>query len=226
MRLSVITPTCDRPAGIALAERWMSRQTMQPFEWIVADGGQTPAPLTAGQIHLHEPAPPGPLNLAGNLVRGLKAATGDAVVIWEDDDYYRPEHLAACASGLARMDVHGCPRLSYYNVHHRLWRKMMNRGAALCQTALNRKLIPELIAAAERSATVGDYAIDGRFWLKRMVYSVGPQTVIGIKGLPGTGGLGVGHRPMSRRLSWHSDPRMEMLRKWIGADADAYADLA
>lgn len=91
MRLSIITPTCDRPAGIALCERYMARQTLQPHEWIVADGGSTPAALTMGQVHLHHPGERGAANLAGNILRALDAVTGDAVVVWEDDDWYAPD---------------------------------------------------------------------------------------------------------------------------------------
>src|SRR5690606_25010357 len=48
MRISIITPTADRPRGIELCERYMARQTVQPHEWVVADGGHIPAKLTMG----------------------------------------------------------------------------------------------------------------------------------------------------------------------------------
>src|SRR5687768_6841694 len=50
--ITVITPTADRPAAWPLAERWMARQTVQPDQWIVADDGIAPAPLTMGQQHI------------------------------------------------------------------------------------------------------------------------------------------------------------------------------
>lgn len=224
MRISVITPTADRPRGIELCERWMARQTVQPDEWIVADGGQNPAPLTMGQVHLHEPGPPGAANLAGNLLRALDAVTGDMVVIVEDDDYYRPTHIEECARGLQAHPVYGCRYLLYVNVQHRCWIQMGNRGAALCQTAFRRSEIPAMRRAAKRAIETGTFCIDGIFWQGREALARGPQTVIGIKGLPGTPGLGIGHRPKvnSARRPWQPDPNLDQLRRLIGADAEAY----
>lgn len=223
MRISVITPTADRPRGIELCERYMARQTVQPDEWIVADGGQIPAKLTMGQVHLHKPSPPGAANLAGNILRALDAVTGDIVVIVEDDDHYAPNHIAACVAGLKRWPAYGCARLLYYNVEHRCWVQMANRGSALCQTAFRRELIPEMQRAAREAMEAGSYGIDGRFWASRRHMAIGPQTVIGIKGLPGTPGLGVGHRPSSKPgRQWRPDPEMKILRQMIGADAENY----
>ena len=93
MKISVITPTCDRAVAIALAERFMAWQTLLPDEWIIVDGGQTPASCTMGQIHLHEARPPGAANFAHNLLNGLARARGDLIVFWEDDDWYSRGHL-------------------------------------------------------------------------------------------------------------------------------------
>lgn len=227
MRISVITPTADRPRGIELCERYMARQTVQPHEWIVSDGGRTPATLTAGQVHLWEPSAPGAANLAGNLLRALDRATGDIVVVVEDDDHYLPTHIAECVKGLAKQPAYGCPTLKYYNVAHRMYVQMRNKGSALCQTAFRRELIPEMQNAARSAIAANDFRIDGRFWSPRIGLANGPQTVVGIKGLPGTAGLGIGHRPKSGRgKMWRNDPDMNVLRDWIGGDADNYADLA
>lgn len=223
MRISVITPTADRPHGIELCERWMARQTVQSDEWIVADGGQTPAKLTMGQIHLHQPSPPGAANLAGNILRALDACTGDAILVVEDDDYYRPQHIASCVIGLKRHPAYGCPRLLYFNVAHRCWVQMANRGSALCQTAFRRELIPEMQRAAREAMAAGDFGIDGRFWAPRRSMAAGSQTVIGIKGLAGTPGLGIGHRPKSGPgKRWRPDPGLKFLRQQIGADVECY----
>lgn len=223
MRISIITPTADRPRGIELCERYMARQTVKPHEWIVADGGQVPAKLTMGQVHLHQPSPPGAANLAGNILRALDAVTGDVVVIVEDDDYYRPDHLSACAAGLKRWPAYGCARLLYFNVEHRCWVQMANRGSALCQTAFRVELIPDMRKAALEAIAADKFNIDGRFWANRMHMATGAQTVIGIKGLPGTPGLGIGHRPKSHPgRRWRPDPQLKFLRQVIGADAENY----
>lgn len=223
MRVSVITPTADRPRGIELCERWMARQTLQPEQWIVADGGKLPAALTMGQTHLHKASPTGAANLAGNILRALDAVTGDVVVVVEDDDYYLPTHIEECVRGLQRQPAYGCASLVYFNVSKRCHIQMPNRGSALCQTAFRAELIPELRRSAQEAMAAGDFGIDGRFWASRTHMASGPQTVIGIKGLTGTPGLGIGHRPKSKpNRRWRPDPNLEHLRQLIGADVECY----
>lgn len=221
MKISVVTPTCDRPLGVKLCELYIARQTLQPHEWIVSDSGVTPAGLTQGQIHLHQPAPPGARNLACNIMRALDRVTGDIVVIAEDDDWIAEDHIERCVEGLRKRAAYGCPALNYFNVAHRCWVAMKNRGSALCQTAFRRELIPEMRAAAQAAHSAGDFSIDGRFWAHRQREAKGAMTVIGIKGLPGTPGLGIGHRPKHSR-GWRPDPLFRQLERWIGKDVENY----
>src|SRR5690606_9776707 len=98
-----------------------------------------------------------------------------------------------------------------------------NRGSALCQTAFTRRLLPDMRSAAQAAHAANDFGIDGRFWYSRTALATGPQTVIGIKGLPGTAGLGIGHRPrMNTPRGWQADPQFVKLREWIGADVENY----
>lgn len=191
----------------------MARQTVKPDRWIVADGGETPAPLTMGQERRWSPSPPGPANFAGNVLRALEGVTG-AVVVFEDDDYYAPDHIEQCLKGLEKGD-HGCEWLRYWNVQFKAWKEVRNKGSSLAQTATRD--IARLRAAAEAALAAGDYTIDGRFWDGRK--AVGQKTVVGVKGLPGVVGLGMGHRP---GRGWRHDPAGRKLREWIGADAGAY----
>lgn len=224
--ITLITPTCDRPTGIALCERYMARQTVQPDQWIVADGGQAPAQLTMGQEHIRNPAPSGAGNLAGNILAGLEAARGNVIIIIEDDDWYAPDHIERCLDGLAEASIYGCPWLHYYHVGVRRWIKLRNSGAALCQTAFRASEAPRLASAATAAMHAGDYRIDGRFWDGRQNAATGAQTVVGIKGLPGQSGLGVGHRPFAAGRPWADDADGVILRQWLGADADPYLRLA
>lgn len=209
--LTVITPTCDRPMGIALLERWMERQTVQPNRWIVSDGGRNKAALTMGQEHIHLPSEPGARNFTGNLLRALDLVDGGAVVVMEDDDWYAPEHIERCAEGLEEAMSYGCSTLKYFNLPMRSWQVIANPGASLAQTATRD--IEELRRAAHVAFLAGDYKVDKRFW---RFAPDGAQTVIGIKGLPGTKGLGLGHKPGN----WNYGP--DKLREWIGEDANAY----
>lgn len=225
MIISVVTPTCDRPAAFALAERFMARQTVAPAEWIVADGGTVPARCSMGQIHLHAPAAPGATNFAGNLLRGLAAARGDAVIFIEDDDWLRADHVSRLATALeTRALVGSDDHQHYYNVAQRRWRTFNNYGASLCQTGMRRELFADFERMVRWCVARDSYGIDTWFWrsVPREQWGlVGAPTVVGIKGLPGRAGLGVGHRPDAR---WTDDPALAQLGEWIGADAAIYAD--
>lgn len=224
MRVSVVTPTADRPEALALAERWMARQTRPPDEWIIADGGRTPTPTTMGQIVTYATREPGTENFVENLRRGLLVATGGLVVLWEDDEWYGPRHLERLLA-LFRSEtlVVGDDLQRYYNVAARCWRTFEHTGASLCQTAFRRELIPLLRDTATEALARGSYGVDNAFWaavpqqrqVRRRI-----DTVVGIKGLPGQPGLGRGHRPDP---SWTADPALTTLRAWVGADAGVYA---
>lgn len=225
MKVSVVTPTADRPVAFRLAEQWMARQTRQPDEWIVADGGQTPVACTMGQTHAWVAAPAGPSNFLANVTRGLSLATGDVIVFWEDDDWYAPTHLAVLTRQLAEASVAGDDEQRYYNLGHRCWRTFENTGASLCQTGLRRSLLATLLRAIETCACRSSYGVDTTFWrsVPRTDWALArTRTVVGLKGLPGNPGLGIGHRPTGH---WTGDRRYRTLRAWLGADAAVYEAL-
>lgn len=222
--LSVITPTADRPAAWPLIETWMARQTVQPDQWIVVDDGAEPAPLTRGQMHIRrQRTADGGGSLALNLIEAVRHVETDLVVVVEDDDYYRQNHLETCTRRLADHDATGCTWLDYYNVELRAWRRIRNSCAALCNTAFRANRLPDLKAAAEDAMRHGIYHVDRLFWRR-----VGPaglheeETVIGVKGLPGRRGIGIGHK---RDGAWTPDPGGAKAREWLGADAARYAEV-
>jgi len=225
MRITVITPTCDRPVGLALAERFVARQTRPPDEWIVADGGTVRATCTQGQTHLHTPSAPGATNFCDNLLAGVAAARGDLIAFIEDDDWYAPTHLEQLERQLARPGTlaAGDDDQRYYNLAARAWRTYQNLGACLCQTMFRRELLGRFVEIVKERRRLNSYGVDTTFW--RAVLSerraLEPShTVVGIKGLPGRAGLGVGHRPDEK---WHADPELRQLRAWIGAhDLETY----
>lgn len=229
MTITVITTTCDRPIGIALAERMMQRQTYPISQWIVADGGETPAPCSMGQVHLHQPRPPGVENFIGNLLAGLHRATGDVIAFIEDDDWYAPTHLEQLVRQLhdePRAIAAGDDDQRYYNVATRQWRTWKNVGACLCQTMMRREWASRFEQVAQTCLARSSYGVDGNFWrgiplARRSI--VKAHTVVGIKGLPGRHGLGVGHRPDAK---WTDDPNWTQLRAWIGDDSAQYESLS
>src|SRR5688572_29926858 len=228
-RVTVITPTCNRPYGFALLERWMQRQTRQPDEWIVADGGSMPAVCSMGQTHKRAVTrPPGAANFAHNLILALGSVKkGGLVIIAEDDDWYAPDHIETLVEQLLQPGVliAGSDQQGYYNVPQRKWRVFKNRGASLCQTGLSSVLIPAFQAVIRTCLRTDSYGIDAALW-KRQSASVSSlirtSTVLGMKGMPGQAGLGIGHRPQA---GWTLDPHGQQLREWIGEDADVYEQL-
>lgn len=221
MKVTVITPTADRPAAWPLAERWMEQQTLHPDQWIVADDGLVAAPVTMGQTHIRrERKEAGGASLAMNMLAAIPHVTGDVVLIMEDDDYYRPNHIATCVERLREHRATGCTWLNYYNLQSMAWRRIKNSCAALCNTAFRAECLPMLEQAARDAMRQKVYHVDRLFW--QLVGDEGlheHETVIGIKGLPGMPGIGIGHRPDGL---WTHDPHGSVLRGWIGGDAGAY----
>lgn len=223
-KMVVITPTADRPQGIAHLSEYIQRQTLQPELWIIVDDGLTPCTTPKLPYCQHVTLKrkyEGAKSLAHNILTGLELARGATqIAICEDDDWYAPNHLATALLHLNNSPATGCRFLQYYHVPSRTYRKMTNRGAALCQTALNSDAIPTLKDAAEYALRTGDKGIDGYFW--NLMIQTGlhhQQTVIGLKGIGGREGIGIGHRPDKR---WIPDPFGVVLRDWIGDDTERY----
>lgn len=226
MKFTVITCTGDRPEAFALCEKYVSRQTLQPVQWIVLDDGKVPTTCTKGQEYYYVPEFQG----RGSLVKKLRHAIevvgirGDAVAFFEDDDWYAEDWLKQCSTHLQSCDIYGEGRALYYNVSGRWWFAHDNMAhASLCATSFRRGVIPALLDEARRSEVP---FIDVALWNKRVfsrrVDNPGQnRRTIGIKAMPGRLGYGSGHRESDP--SAQQDPGMQMLRKLIGADADAYA---
>lgn len=204
----------------------MARQTLQPDEWIVADGGETPVRCTLGQKLIWDPRPSGPLNLARNLVNALTVATGHFIIFMEDDDWYHQTHIEKMLDMVNRHPkawAFGDSQQRYYNLPHVMYRTFNNLGASLCQTAIACEAIPMLLETILWCAEVRSYGIDTTFWQKLPPHQWAierTQTVVGIKGLPGQPGLGIGHRPHG--INWRSDPFHRQLQEWIGLDIAVY----
>jgi hypothetical protein len=197
----------------------MARQTYAgPVRWVVVDDGQKPTtipemPGNWSVVHVR-PEPfwrPSQNTHARNLLAGLDHFDG-AVAFAEDDDYYASDWLDTVARELDRCDLVGERNTRYYNVATGKGREMRNTAhASLCATAARGKALDTLRAVLASHGT----RIDIELWRRHRGHLFDGHRVVGIKGLPGRGGIGVGHR------ATFGDP-MD-LRDWIGEDANAYS---
>ena len=232
MNLSLLTCTSDRPEAFALCEKYVARQTVQPFQWIVMDDGNTPIVPTLGQEYYFLPDLHGTVSMVGKVRYALASnlIKGDALVFWEDDDWYAPNYLEWLDHELKAHELVGEGRAVYYNVACRAWFTHGNRGhASLCSTAMRMSLMPTLVRVL---ATLSDQYIDSPLWRdtpeeKKKVFDPeveGKRLVVGIKGMPGRVGVGGGHG--QRDPHWTDDATLYKLRELIGGDAMSYAPFA
>ncbi|HGM6772870.1 TPA: glycosyltransferase family A protein [Stenotrophomonas maltophilia] len=224
--LTLLTATGARPAAWALCERWMARQDYAgPVRWIIVDDGPDPQPVTfrreGWQLVLVRPSPhwaPGQNTQARNLLKGLTAVgPEDRLVIIEDDDWYAPDWLTTIAAELERAELVGEHRARYYNVEQRRGRQLANTGhASLCSTAMRGSALRDFADACRSRPKFIDLELWRRPRARRLF---GGHRVVGIKGLPGRGGIGMGHDP---DFKGDADASGDLLRQWVGADAEVY----
>ncbi len=232
MNLSVVTCTGDRPEAFALCERWMARQTLQPIQWLILDDGTSPIfSRHPKQEHIYCPEFLGPESLVKKIHYAIEQnlIKGDAVVFFEDDDWYAPNYLEVMHARLHERDLVGEGKAIYYNVEGRWWAPHSNmKHASLCQTAVRRSLFPVLLDQCKRDTNA---FIDCRFWAdpravsKKVFDPEDKPLCVGIKSMPGRRGYGVGHtinRTGKHNRPTNPDPSLAKLFELIGRDAEIY----
>lgn len=224
--LTLLTATGGRQKAFTILERLMLRQTYTgPVRWVIVDDVAPYQNVTfqreGWELDISHPGPlwsPGQNTQARNLLHGLSRIGPDArLVIIEDDDHYAPDWLEKCNAELEKSELVGESRARYYNVKTRVGRQLNNdRHASLCCTAMRG-------AAIEAFKTVcrpGVQFIDINLWkMHPSKHLFAGNRVTGIKGMPGRGGIGMGHRP---DFSGTRDLNGLLLKSWIGKDAEFY----
>jgi glycosyltransferase involved in cell wall biosynthesis len=230
MPLTLITCTADRPEAFELCERWMARQTYTgELQWIVSDGGKRPVECHHGQEHLQNGdrwnGQRPKRNFRNNMMRALEQARHDKILFIEDDDWYHPDYLAQASGWLDHAELVGEARAKYYNVATNRYKICGNRRhASLCQTGIRGDLVPLLINRIKQHSTA---FVDLHLWKtwaadRSKLLRPESQLSVGIKGIPGRGGIGAGHRLQEKHAR---DADWSVLRQWIGEDADVYQNL-
>lgn len=227
MNVFVITPTGGRPEGIRLLARYLNEQTYDgPLTWVLCDDcdPETKVPAMRDGITVKVIRPvwrwrPGQNTQAKSILACLESVPDDAVVaVFEDDDCYLPEHLktALLALSFPYSKMYGEKVARYYNIRTNRQKLIPGNHASLASTVLKGEAIEVLRAVCK----VHQSMIDIRLWrADRLMGTLSESAnVIGIKGVPGRGGIGIGHRDDFGK----PDPGGKMLRKWIGGRADEY----
>lgn len=215
MSISIITPTGDRQKSFDILTKCISNQTYTgDVQWIVVDDCEIATNIPkkvsgVGEI-LHvrpEPYWDGTHHtLKRNLLSGLERATGDLVVVMEDDDWYNSRWLDTVSTWLESHSLVGEGDSHYYNISNGTGKILKSRGhASLCATAFNSDILGEVRAIVENTNRAIDMTIWKKLRSKGRVYPWSGM-VVGIKGGEGRGGIGIGHSLVGERFP---------LTKWI-----------
>jgi hypothetical protein len=225
--LHLLTPTGGRPEGMALLAGYIDAQTWQgDARWIVVDDCDpaTPAPAARDGIEVEIVRPdwrwqPGMNTQAACMAAGLARIPDDAeCIVLEDDDSYLPDHVATLLAALGRSELVGERVARYYNVATGRYQTIPGTyHASLAATGCRGAGLRHL----RRICAAGSRRIDMDLWQQACARELlSTSNVVGIKGLPGRGGIGVGHRPSFGT----PDPDGGVLASWLGSDrAAAYA---
>lgn len=227
----IMTCTGDRHEAFLLLQKYVARQTFGGgVQWLVVDDGRrhseltVPLPPNIRVDHVKlPPVGPGFASFRRNMKHALANIGAPLVVVMEDDEWYGPRWVKEMAGLLEDATLAGERRALYYNVKCRLFRRWNNtRHASMCQTAFRREFAETITRKIQKSATV---MIDKVIWKMDVPKKMAPpfNQCVGIKGMPGRGGIGAGHRPRKKLYKHDADG---LYLKGILGDADAEPYLA
>lgn len=227
----LITPTGERPIGFTLCSQWMRQQTYEgDVTWIIVDDGNPQSTnnvredfrdnWTIIKVYPKPSWQKGQNTQARNIAAGIKILKTikdvEAIFIIEDDDYYRPRYLDRMMENLGNYSVIGERNTIYYNVQYRRFVTNPNTiHASLFQTAFKLELLPLF------EECLPNKFIDSVFWQRATNKFIFYENdlAIGIKGLPGRGGIGAGH---NKNFVMRDDRNLIYLRSLIGEDYKNY----
>ena len=226
--ITAITPTGDRPLAFALCQTGMFHQTVKPDQWIVIDDGKVPTkPFLPMEYIRREPKPFDPkFTLLINLQAVIPLIAGDVIMVIEDDEYYAPDYIAEMERRLNGYEIIGIMRSKYYHLPCGGYFRHGNiNRASLAETVFKKSFLPEF-----EKVLIGDSFLDMRLWLKtksdqKLLFVDDDNPLyLGIKGLPGRGGIGGGHKITYGNYAQDTSDR-KMLRTWIPKDYGIYLDI-
>lgn len=159
---------------------------------------------------------------AVNILAALdRVSNAERLVCIENDDHYAPDWLETIDKALDKADLVGECRARYYNVATNTGRQLNNEHhASLCSTGMKGLALEKF----KRECKPGVQFIDVNLWrnFKGAKHLFSGGRVTGIKGMPGRGGIGMGHKHDFHGIK---DEDGELLLEWIGRDAGFYMEL-
>lgn len=233
--IALVTPTGARPGQFSICAKLMKKQTYAgKVLWVIVDDA---APVTTDcvtadfregwEIVRLYPKPlwsPGQntqsRNMRVGVTEALKNPEVTTVFIIEDDDYYKSIYLDEMVKRMGKYWAIGETNTIYYNVNSRTVAHNNNyKHSSLFQTAFTRDALPYMIKSYDNRF------IDAEFWAKmpkdKILLFSADNLSVGIKGMPGRGGIGAGHKA---NKGWPTDRGLHYLTKLIGhEDTKLYA---
>lgn len=225
--ITLLTCTGARPEQWEYCKDYVASQTYaNDIRWIIVDDGEVASSLRGIPRRIGcEVIRPRPFWKAGensqrrNMLAGLDTISRDEkVVIWEDDDWYAPQYLETLAPLLDRYDLVGEAPAHYYSIPLARYACLNNlRHACLRASAGTRTGVDSLKNCFEQL----DVKFHDLHWWhshRGSRHLFRSKLTIGLKGLPGRGGVCAQHEYMNGA----PDNDGSMLRQWIGDDAERY----
>jgi hypothetical protein len=107
MKISIITPTCERGRHLQGAYQLIQQQTCTDWEWLIYDTSLHPSHFSDPRvIYIHDQES---LSIGQKRNRLKQKATGEIIVHFDDDDYYAPTYLEMVAQRLEKV--------SFFTIH-------------------------------------------------------------------------------------------------------------
>lgn len=237
-RISLITPTGGRPEALKICEKFVKRfyiPSNTELEWIVVldtDSAFDYVPhndkdhpyLNIKQVKGYKPWQPGINTQHSNMLAGIERVTGNYVFVIEDDDYYAKNYIQAMLHLLQFWNFAGEGHSIYYNIREMSWRHQNNwRHASLCQTALISDYLDILKECVLAEPLYIDLMLFEKLREKNLDHVITNYQglCVGMKGLPGKGGIGTGHTPKG----FIPDPGYKKLKSLVGDDFSLYEEI-
>jgi len=233
--IALITPTGFRRQQIELCNKWMRRQTYTgEVLWLIIDDAN---PVTTEKVGLNFPDnwtiekiypkpawKPGWNTQGRNISEGVNRLPEDieAIFIIEDDDYYKPQYLERMMFHLGDNLAIGETHTIYYNV---FWRRyFVNPNVthvSLFQLCFRPELLPVFRSCYNEQFI--DFIFYQRLYERGFKKQIGffreGNLAVGIKGMPGRGGIGAGHKRMAGFIQ---DVNLRYLKSIIGDNVKEY----